>query len=283
MVRGVGVGMRERILTNSSAAPDEAPIAFVDSGVGGLPYLDWVRERLPGETFVYWADRANFPYGPKTPEEVAEAVSSGVAALVREVGPKLVVVACNTASVVALARLRREFPDLPFVGTVPAVKPAALASRSKKIGVWATERTIRDSYLDDLVRKHAAGCEVVRVAGPGIVDLVENRLFESTPEERGRVVAGAAEIFRGRGVDQVVLGCTHFIYEAEDLRRRLGAGVGIMDSREGVGGRVLALSGTVGLSRRKGRDRMYLSGSRDPEPRYRDFAARFRLEMAGVL
>ncbi len=276
--------MHDRISTNFSEIPEDAPIAFVDSGIGGLPYLEWTKERLPRETFVYWADRENFPYGPKTPEQVYAAVSSGVGRIIRAVGPKLFVVACNTASVVALARLRENFPGIPFVGTVPAVKPAAGLSRAKKIGIIATEMTVRDAYLDDLVERFAADCDVVRVAGPGIVDFVEKRFFSSTSAERDGIIADAARIFREKAVDQVVLGCTHFLYVADELRSRLGAGVGIVDSREGVGRRVLALLGTrVPVSGKKGRDRMYVSGAGEPEPQYAEFAARFGLEMAGVL
>lgn len=276
--------MRDRNSTNYSANPDDAPIAFIDSGIGGLPYLQWASDHIDRETFVYFADRANFPYGTKSPGEVFSAVSQAVKKLISEVNPKMIVIACNTASVVALAGLRAAFPDIPFVGTVPAIKPAAGLSRTKRIGVLATDRTVRDTYLDNLIERFAADCEVVRIGGPGIVDFVENRLFTSSSAERAAVIADAARHFRERGVDQVVLGCTHFLYVSEELRDQLGSGVELVDSREGVGHRMMELlDGRVGRGSGKGKSRMYLSGPREPEPRYKAFAERFGLELAGTL
>ncbi|MDR3200332.1 MAG: aspartate/glutamate racemase family protein, partial [Spirochaetales bacterium] len=140
--------MPEAISTNSSA---DAPVAFLDSGVGGLPYLQWVRKHLPGENYIYLADRKYFPYGPKTPDRVFSAVAEGVEKFIKTFDPKLFVLACNTASVSALERLRQAFPAKTFVGTVPAVKPAAEYSKNKRIGVLATNATVHAHYLDSLI------------------------------------------------------------------------------------------------------------------------------------
>jgi glutamate racemase len=155
----------------SSSAMNEGPIAFVDSGVGGLTYVEHARRRLPLERFIFAADRRNFPYGPKTDVEVTRAVVALMEAIVPRERPKLVVVACNTASVVSLAELRARF-SVPFVGVVPAVKPAAEISRKKRIGVLATQRTVKTGYLRELIRRFAGGCVVTCLPSGDLVEFV---------------------------------------------------------------------------------------------------------------
>jgi glutamate racemase len=125
--------------SSSEMTPD--PIAFLDSGVGGLPYLAHTRRLLPGERYVYVADRENFPYGEKESARIVDAALSLTERLVAREHPRLVVVACNTMSVIALPMLRARF-SLPFVGVVPAVKPAASLSRRRRVGVLATRQTV---------------------------------------------------------------------------------------------------------------------------------------------
>ena len=168
--------------TNFSETEGAKPIAFLDSGVGGLPYLEMAREHLPKENFIYLADRKNFPYGTKSAEEVFAAVAVLTDRILAAEKPKVFVLACNTMSVVALTRLRKLYPRLPFVGVVPAVKPAAERTKVKRIGVLATNRTLQDAYLDDLIRRFASSCEVVRVAGPGNRGI---RGDETLPLDRG--------------------------------------------------------------------------------------------------
>ena len=271
---------------NDSALRDgTAPIAFFDSGVGGLPYLRWAKEHLPQENYVYLLDRAHFPYGIKTREEVFQAVSEGIARLIEKVRPKIIVLACNTATVVALQRLRTLHPDIPFVGVVPAVKPAAERTHGKRIGVMATNRTLQDVYLENLIKQFASHCEVVRVAGPGIVEFVEQRLFQSSPEEKYGVIKEALEVFKERKVDEVVLGCTHFLYLEEELRLGLGEDIELIDSRDGVGRqlmRVLSTKSVPNTQPKKG-DLLYVTGSSPIEERYYTFARMFGLEVAGIL
>ncbi|MDR1317971.1 MAG: glutamate racemase [Spirochaetales bacterium] len=266
---------------------NQAPIAFLDSGVGGLPYLQWVRQHAPDENFVYFADRGHFPYGPKTPDEVFAAVAEGVAKCGAAFDPKLFVLACNTASVSALERLRLEFPEKIFVGTVPAIKPAARYSRNKRIGILATSATIHAHYLDGLIERFASSCTIIRVPGPDIVNFVEKKFFAATPEERLLVVAEAVEKFRAEGVDTVVLACTHFLYLHNEIHAELGEDVRLIDSREGVGKRVLEILDTGDLRRlpssRPFPPRLYLSGTQPPEAQYAFFADYFKIELSGLL
>jgi glutamate racemase len=273
-------------LTNSS--DNGAPIAFLDSGVGGLPYLQWVRKHLPDERFVYLADRKHFPYGTKTADEVFAAVAEGVGKCAAAFNPKLFVLACNTASVSALDRLRTEFPGKTFVGTVPAVKPAAQYSRNKRVGVLATGATIHAHYLDGLIERFASSCTIVRVPGPDIVNFVEKKFFAATPEERLLVVADAVAKFREEGVDTLVLACTHFLYLYDEIHAELGGDVRIIDSREGVGRRVIELLHAGNLLRRVSSGPhplpgFYLSGDQPPESQYAFFADYFNIGLAGLL
>lgn len=273
-------------LKNSSEPIDgTAPIAFFDSGVGGFPYLRWAKEHLPNENYVYLLDRANFPYGTKTKEEVFRAVSEGIARLIAKVRPKIIVLACNTATVVALQRLRALYPAIPFVGVVPAVKPAAERTHGKRIGVMATNRTLQDVYLDNLIKQFAPHCEVVRVAGPGIVEFVEQRLFQSNSEERFSILNKAMQVLKEHKVDKVVLGCTHFLYLEDELRSGLGEEIELIDSRDGVGRQLMKVLGTKSVLNpgpKKG-DLLYVTGTTPVEERYYTFARIFGLEVVGAL
>ena len=145
-------------------APD-APILFFDSGIGGLSVLRPVLTALPQAPIVYACDYRGLPYGEKTEAEVATRVSALLGRLVERVRPRLVVIACNTASTIALAHVRAAL-DTPFVGTVPAIKPAAEASISRVIGVLGTAATVRQTYVDRLVAEHAADCLLLRHGAP---------------------------------------------------------------------------------------------------------------------
>jgi glutamate racemase len=264
---------------------NEKPIGFLDSGVGGLPYFAWLRQKAPAERYAYVADRANFPYGEKTKEAVLDIVESTARKLIERTDPKILIVACNTASVVALERLRERF-SIPIVGTVPAIKPAAARSRRKRIGLLATMRTVNDAYVDRLVEQFASDCEVVRIAGPDIVSFVEKRFFDSGTEEKLAIVRDAVAEFGRASVDEIVLACTHFLYLADEIRELAGPGVEVMDSREGVGSRALAVlgengrSGAVGV---RGSAELFVTGSDPVEESYGKFADYFGMEIGGTL
>jgi len=260
------------------------PIAVLDSGIGGLPYLAWLQDRLPHETLIYAADTARFPYGEKTPDQVRAAAVGLARALFERFDAKLLLVACNTASVTALDGIRAALP-IPVVGVVPAVKTAA-GLGTGTLGVLATSRTVSDGYWSELVREFAPGRPVKGYAAPDLVTLVEERASEA--EVDAALIRWASRL-RADGVDSVVLGCTHFLHLSEELRRHLD-GAAVIDSRDGVGRRVeqllkergeLARAGTAGqfhFTADKTWDAARLAGL---ETRYREWARKFALDYAG--
>lgn len=259
-----------------------SPIAFYDSGIGGLPYLTWVRERLSDERFVYIGDSEHFPYGEKSHDELRKIAESVVGRIIERFAPKLVVVACNTASVVALSHLRARF-SVPFVGVVPAVKPAAARSRGGKIGLLATTRTVSDAYSERLIQEYASGCKVVRVSGQGLVAFVENELLDAGPACVDAALEEAVRPLREARVESVILGCTHFTFLDRAISERLGEGVEVIDSREGVGLQVMRVLEQKGLLTRDGEmppaAEVYHTGA-DGE-RYRKYAERLGLSYRG--
>jgi glutamate racemase len=223
-------------------------VLMLDSGVGGLSVLEPVRALLPGLPLVYVADNAGYPYGTKSEAEIAARVPALLGRLVERYRPGLVVIACNTASTIALEAVRGGL-DVPVVGTVPAIKPAAEASRSRVIGVLGTEATVRQGYVDRLSAAHAADCIVLRHGSAGLVALAEAKLKgEAVP-----VAAVAAELAglaaqpdAGR-MDRLVLACTHFPLlraELQEAAAALGLGLqGLDDGGPGIARRVAALLG----------------------------------------
>jgi glutamate racemase len=269
----------------------EKPVAVLDSGIGGLPYLAWLKDHLKDETLVYLADHKNFPYGEKSAQEVTDAVSEATRALVERCDPKLLVVACNTASVVALETLRSTF-SFPIVGVVPAVKTAAGLTRSGHIGVLATRQTIEGPYLHDLIDRYCGGQTVIGLAAPDLVDLVEEDYLHPDARRRAEVLTHWADELSRSAVDTVVLACTHFLHVEDELQKVLPAGALLVDSRDGVGRRTRdVLESIDGLAeQRRGPDRLYCTASKastaqqkaDLERKYRYFAQKFALDFGGV-
>src|SRR5690348_832405 len=188
-----------------------APILFFDSGVGGLSVLGPTRELLPNARIVYAADSAGFPYGKRTEADLASRVPALLGRFVERFRPRLAVIACNTASTIALEHVRSAL-DLPVVGTVPAIKPAAEISSSRVIGVLGTEATVRQPYVDDLAAKFAADCRIVRYGSPELVELAEAKLAGDDVSVEA-VKTAAQPMFDapdGDRIDTVVLACTHF-------------------------------------------------------------------------
>ena len=223
---------------------NDAPIGVFDSGLGGLTVWSELRRRLPRESLLYYGDGKNCPYGDKTREQVTEAVDFAVRRLVDR-GVKLIVVACNAATAMAIDHLRAAYP-IPFVGLEPAVKPAALSSRSGVIGILATAATLRGKLFRETSRRYEDRVRIIARVGEGFVELVESDR-ESTPEAE-QAVRDAVAVMLEHGADQIVLGCTHYPFLLPVLERVVaGRGVEIVDPSPAVARRVVQLLDQYGL------------------------------------
>ena len=222
---------------------DARPILFFDSGVGGLSVVAPTRALLPQAGIVYAADSAGFPYGTRTEAEIAGRVPALLGRLVERYRPRLVVIACNTASTIALSAVRAAL-DVPVVGTVPAIKPAAQVSRTRVIGVLGTEATVRQAYVDDLAARFAADCLVLRHGSAELVELAEAKLRgEAVPPDAVRAaLSGLFERPGGEAIDVVVNACTHFPLLGEELAAAVPRPVRFVDGGPGIARRIAALT-----------------------------------------
>lgn len=218
-------------MTGRGATASNAPVGVLDSGVGGLTVLRDLLRELPDERFIYFGDTGNCPYGTRPDEEI-RALSLAVARFLIEREVKLVVVACNTASVASRTVLRETFPEIPFVVVVPAVKPAAERTRTGQVGIAATEASARGGYLKHLIEEHAQGVQVTAVGCPELVTLAEAGIFDGQIAERA--VREALAPLLASGIDELVLGCTHFPALRTTIERVAGPGVEVIDSGTAV-------------------------------------------------
>ena len=222
---------------------DDRPILMFDSGVGGLSVLAPTRAILPQASYVYVADNGGFPYGVRSEGEIAARVPALLGRLVERHRPRLVVIACNTASTIALAAVRGAL-DLPVVGTVPAIKPAAEQSKSRVIGVLGTNATVRQPYVDDLSARFAADCTVLRHGSARLVELAEAKLRgeAAEPDAYREVLSGLLEQPEGDRIDTVVLACTHFPLVADELAAAAPGPLRFVDGGPGIARRVAHLT-----------------------------------------
>jgi len=222
---------------------DARPILLFDSGVGGLSVLGAVRALLPQAGLVYVADSAGFPYGTKSEAEIAARVPALLGRLAERYDPRLIVIACNTASTIALQHVRAAL-DVPIVGTVPAIKPAAALSRTRVIGVLGTEATVRQPYVDDLAARFASDCVVLRHGSAALVELAEAKLH-GAPADLAACRDAIAGLFGqpgGERIDVVVNACTHFPLVADDLAAAAPHPVRFIDGAPGIARRVADLT-----------------------------------------
>ena len=210
---------------------DARPVGFFDSGVGGMCILDAFRRLCPAESTVYIADSANCPYGNRPAEEIVRLSEANVEELLSR-GCKAVVVACNTATAAAIDYLRRRYADIPFVGLEPAVKPAALRSRTGVVGVLATEGTFGGRLYNETKEKFARDVVVIATVADEFVTLVE-RGETSGPAAEAAVRARLTPLIDA-GCDMIVLGCTHFPH-LRPLMEKVAAGrAAILDPSDAV-------------------------------------------------
>lgn len=217
-----------------------APIGVLDSGVGGLSVLREIRAQLPTESILYVADQGHVPYGPRPIEQV-RGFAEGIARFLIAEGVKLIVVACNAASAAALYPLRDTFPQMPFVGMEPAVKPAAQNTKTGVIGVIATEATFQGELYASVVGRFAQNVQVEKQACPEFVLLAE--AGETDGPAVQEAVHRRLQPMKNAGIDQLVIGCTHFPFLRKAIQAEVGPGVTIIDPAPAVArqtGRVLA-------------------------------------------
>jgi glutamate racemase len=221
---------------------DARPILFFDSGIGGLSIVAPTRAALPRAPFVYAADSAGYPYGTRDEAEIAARVPVLLGRLAERYRPRLVVIACNTASTIALPAVRAAL-DLPVVGTVPAIKPAAAMSVTRTIGVLGTDATVRQRYVDDLTERFAADCTVLRHGSAALVELAEAKLRgePADPSAFADVLDGLLGQPGGEVIDVVVNACTHFPLVEAELAAAAPRPLHFVDGGEGIARRIVAL------------------------------------------
>ena len=225
-------------------------IGVFDSGIGGLSVLRHLRQQLPDQSMLYLADQAHVPYGPRSLEQV-RAFSEQITRFLLAQGARLIVVACNTASAAALQHLRQTFPAIPFVGMEPAVKPAAEQTRSGVVGVLATPATFQGALYASVVERFAQGVTLLQSTCPGLVAQIEAGDLDG-PATR-RILEEALQPMLARGIDTVVLGCTHYPFVIPLIEQIAGQQVRVIDPAPAVARQVARLLDEGGLRRAAGR------------------------------
>jgi glutamate racemase len=253
------------------------PIGMLDSGVGGLSVLREIRRQAPGEDVLYCADQAHVPYGARPLTEVRGFSEEIVRFLLGEEA-KAIVVACNTASAAALRHLRATFPDTPFIGMEPAVKPAAEMTRTRVVGVLATPATFQGELFASVVERFAAGVQVVPQTLPGLVERIEAGDLDG-PRTRAIIETAIRPLLEG-GVDMLVLACTHYPFVIPLIEEIAGPDVRVIDPSPAIArqtARILQERGLQAPAEEGGRVTLLTSG--DPA-RLKSLAARLLGESA---
>ena len=240
---------------------DNRAIGVYDSGFGGLSVWRELRKMLPEESLIYLGDGKNCPYGGRSREEITSFAVEAVEALVAE-GAKMIVVGCNTATTAAVAYLRERWSDMPIVGLEPAVKPACLTSRTRRIAVLATEHSLKSDMFLATAARYASDVEVIKVVGKGFVELVEQGLERSVEAEIA--VRRVVEPLLDEGIDKIVLGCTHYPFLRPLIEQVIGEkDIEVIDSGEAVARRVKWLMERYDIA---------ADGTKHPEYRFLSFA-----------
>jgi len=237
----------------------KAPIGIFDSGVGGLSVWREIVRQLPHEDTIYFADQAHVPYGPR-PQEQIRHFCDAITRFLIERGCKAVVVACNTASAAALKHLRETFPALPTIGMEPAVKPAALTTRTGVVGIMATPATFQGRLFKATAGRHASGVNLISQVCNGLAEQVEAGKLEGTETEA--MLRGYLQPMLDAGADTIVLACTHYPFLLDPIRRIAGEHVNVIDPAPAIARylhRVLEQHGLLGPAGHTGRHLFYTS------------------------
>jgi glutamate racemase len=249
----------------------ENHIGIFDSGVGGLCVLKEIRKLLPFESITYLADSGNCPYGSKTKEEVLSLARKNIEFLL-EKDCKLIVIACNTITAVAIDSFRSDY-RIPFIGMEPALKPAALKTMTKKIGVLATENTFNGRLFKETCEKHANGIEVFVQPGYGLVELVEQG--EQNSENARRLLEKYLVPMMEKGADTLVLGCTHYPFLKEMIETVTQKRITIIDPSDAVAAqtkRILTDFDLISQTTGKPEFRFFTTGRKEMADKFFSFA-----------
>lgn len=220
---------------------NNGPVLVFDSGVGGLSVFDAIRLRLPDLPLSFACDNAGFPYGPREEADLIQRVDQVIDALIDTLSPALIVIACNTASTITLPHLRQKY-SIPFVGVVPAIKPAAQRSTRRILGLLATPGTVKRAYTQQLIDEFAADCQIIRHGSTALVHIAERLLRDEAvdPNEIKQEMR-AFEVPEPHRPDCIVLACTHFPLMIRQFRAALSYPVEWIDSGEAIARRVQQL------------------------------------------
>ena len=232
--------------SQSNHVGNDAPVGVFDSGLGGLCVLREIRHRAPAERLLYLADHAHFPYGTRPLAEVRKFATQ-ITRRLRAEGVKLITIACNTASAAALHQLREAFPYTPFVGMEPAVKPAVRSTGTGTVAVLATEATFQGELFSSLLERFARDTAVLTQACPGLVELVEKG--ERYSARAHALLLRYVQPLLERGVDTLVLGCTHYSFLKKQLQHVAGPGVTIIDPAPAVAEQIIRVLSANRLAR----------------------------------
>ena len=239
-----------------------ASIGIFDSGSGGLSVYRELKKLLPQERYLYFSDNAHCPYGEKTAEYIQDRART-ITDFLLDKGADIIVVACNTATAAAIATLRAEYPDVPFIGMEPAVKPAALGTKSGVIGVLATAGTLKGSKYLHTRGRFEDNVRIVEHVGEGFVELVEAGQLDGKQAEE--TVRTSLQPLLDKGADIIVLGCTHYPFLQPVIERLAGPSVQVIDPAPAVARQTLHILQEKGIPTGEGSFSIDLYHSGDPE------------------
>ena len=236
---------------------DNRPIGIFDSGVGGLSIYREVKKQLPSESFVYLADQAHNPYGGR-PEKEIQRISSNVVSFLLKKKVKLVIVACNTATVSSISYLRAKY-KIPLIGVVPVIKTIAKKSKSGRAAVFSTPATAKSRYLSNLIKKFGGKTKIYKVGSSGLEHLVEQGITEG--RQINNALKKALTPLLTQDVDALALGCTHYPFLIPAIRKIVGPKIKIYDSGGAIARRTIeVLQNEDLLSQKSGKDRLFTTG-----------------------
>ena len=236
-------------------------IGVFDSGVGGLSVLRHLQALLPHEHYIYYGDTANAPYGNRTTADVRRLTLAAAEHMLQNWPLKALVIACNTATAAAIEDLRKKYPEMIIIGIEPALKLAADRFPGGRIGVMATQVTLREEKFDALMHRFDAGCVVEKIPAPGLVELMEAGKAD-TPQTEA-LLEDILAPYTGT-LDALVLGCTHYPFAAAAIRRVLGEGVVLLDGGDGTARETRRRLASAGLLAEAGEGQTLLTTSGDP-------------------